>query len=200
VIRRGRPVVDVHGVCQLLGVAYNTARQTDRPWESRGFPAPVNAEIAEVGRGGRTPLWDREQVLAYTRGDRCPELPATDHDDDLLELPEVANLLKVDPRRIRLAMRNGVLPDSTPCGVEHWRRARVPLLAQEIEPGPRGRPTRDAAVEIRSRLVVALASMHVPEGHPVNATELARRASVNRHTARHFLSRHAQSDRPPEDS
>src|SRR5205814_6090651 len=101
---------------------------------------------------------------------------------------EIARLLKVDSRQVRLAARNGVLPDATPSGVEHWRRARIPLLAQEIEPGQRGRPTRDAAVEIRSRLVVALTGMNVPDGHPVNATELARRANVKRHTARRVLS------------
>jgi hypothetical protein len=194
-IPRGRPVVDVHGVCDLLGVAFNTVRKAERPWQAPGFPSPVNAEIASVGRGGRTPLWDREQVLAYSRGKPVPTLPTEEHDDDLLELPEIARLLNVDTRRVRLAARNGVLADATPGGVEHWRRASIPALARELEPRHSGRPGHDASNEIQARLTVALRDMNVPSGQPVNATELARRAAVNRHTARRFLDQLGQRHR-----
>jgi hypothetical protein len=192
-IPRGRQVVDVHGLSELMGMAFNTARKS-RPWDAPGFPAPVNATIASVGRGRRAPLWDRHQVLAYVQGKPIPALPSGSHRDDLLELSEIAEALGADRRRVRLAVRDGILPDATPCGVEHWRRARLAEFQRALAPKPAGRPVRAASEQIRSQLSAALREVSSDPGQPVNASELARRAGVNRHTARRFLNEHATTD------
>lgn len=141
-IPRGRPVVDAAGAAELLGMSAKTFR--NRLGTLTGFPAPVNP-------GRRKALYDLEQVVAYRDGRALPELPAGEHDDDLLDDKDAAAVLGVEYATVRKDRDVGRLPGfAEVLGVPHIRRADLARVREQMRPGrgvgggrPRGSTTRE---------------------------------------------------------
>jgi hypothetical protein len=196
-IRAGRDVVDTYGIAELRGEDYyHVTNARPRPWDQPGWPAPVNPEntrkAGTIGRGGgRKRLWDRAQVEAFLAGKPVPAINAADHDEDLLDVIELAAVLGLPPKQVNELLRQGRLdgPDATPCGVKHWTRGH----ARTMQPAPPewsqedGRPRGEDAEQIRARLLVAVEKVPRRAGGKLNASAIARAANVHRHTARRFL-------------
>lgn len=124
-IRAGREVLDKEGLVHEAG--YSTMRTAMRHglFDMPGLPKRVNA-------GTRKPLYDKQQVRAFFKGEPIPALPTKDHPDDLLDIIEAAEYCgiplanwkryrgwDVDPRDTRPQ----ILPDEIDVlGVIHYRR------------------------------------------------------------------------------
>lgn len=193
VIRCRRSVVDQHGIAQLHGLPFHTARRR-RTWAQPGHPPPVNLSPGERPRTGRPALWDHEQAAAYAQGRPIPPIPHRDHPDDLLDAWEVAAAHEVPVERLRRAVKDGRVasPDATPCGVDHWRRATAATVQLRVANPQHHVPSPAESAEVQRRLVDELRAM-TEAGLPLNKSELARRARVTRATVYRFLNRQASS-------
>lgn len=136
-IPRGRAVVDSAGAAEMLGMARQTF-QNRRVASQPGFPVPVNP-------GRRKPLYDVVQVRAYRDGRPLPELPAGEHEDDLLDDHDIAAVRGVEPMTVTKERNVGRLTGFTSvCGVPHLRRrALIEQLRKRAGRGVGGgRPPR----------------------------------------------------------
>ncbi len=119
-IRAGRQhlVRTLADIAAQQGIAVQTLLNSGRHQE-QGFPAPLN--------GGRTRLYDGEQVDAHLAGLPLPELPAADADDDLLDRQEAAALCGVSPTVWDRRKKDPAVSEHlvTVAGVEHWPRRTV---------------------------------------------------------------------------
>lgn len=105
-----------------LARSQNSSPRTFRntqPYKHPEFPAPISSAEARIL------LWDGEQTDAHYAGGPIPELPAGDHEEDLLDRREAAAVLKVDPKSWdNLARKDSSLQEAetTVAGVKHWPR------------------------------------------------------------------------------
>lgn len=185
-IRHGRTALDSHGIADLHGLTFRTAR-IRKPWAQPGHPRPIN------GRDGRpapgtTCLWDAEQARAYAAGEPVPPMPGQDHPLDLLDATEAAAMHDVTLRRFVGLVRDHRLPppDTSPHGVDHWRRSTVETMSPRVDNPVRRRPTRAESAALRTRLDNTAAAIGLAS-RPVTISELTRTTGVTRVTARNYL-------------
>ncbi|MEV7581594.1 hypothetical protein [Streptomyces erythrochromogenes] len=134
-IRAGRlPYVQtMSDLADALGKKLTTLRN-QKPYAADGHPAPISSPDA------RNQLWDAEQTKAYYAGEPIPELPQVDHDEDLLDRHEAAQVLGIEPvtwntyKKDPALAAGVVLVPAGPKGTEHWPR-RLVLAYKNSRPG-----------------------------------------------------------------
>ncbi|MFF9981138.1 hypothetical protein [Streptomyces erythrochromogenes] len=133
-IRAGRlPYVQtMSDLADALGKKVTTLRNQN--YAAEGHPAPISSPDA------RNQLWDAEQTKAFYAGEPIPELPQADHDEDLLDRHEAAQVLGIEPvtwntyKKDPALAAGMVLVPAGPKGTEHWPRHLV-LAYKNSRPG-----------------------------------------------------------------
>ncbi|WP_329274015.1 hypothetical protein [Streptomyces sp. NBC_00691] len=153
-----------------------------KPYKDKGFPAPISSD------GAKTLLFDGDQVDAHLAGDPVPDLPGTDHDEDLLDRRECAALAGVrteswNSYRARLAEHLAVVG-----GVEHWPRGAVLALrrTQASRPAAGGRPKR-AGDQIPRDQILDLTAQLLDADPATTAARVTDTLGVHRDTAQRAL-------------
>ncbi|MGI5397860.1 DUF6292 family protein [Streptomyces sp. CA-251251] len=141
-IRAGRQhlVRTLADIAAQQGIALQTLLNSGQH-QKEAFPAPLN--------GGRTRLYDGEQVEAYLAGRPVPALPTTDDDEDLLDRQEAAALSGVplsvwDRRKKEPTVSEHLVRVG---GVEHWPRH----IVRDYTPAPAAVPEAVAGPAYRRR-------------------------------------------------
>ncbi|MFD9099416.1 hypothetical protein [Streptomyces collinus] len=184
-IRAGRRhlVRTLADIAAQQGIAVQTLLNSGRHL-AEGFPAPLN--------GGRTRLYDGEQVDAYLADLPVPPLPATDDDEDLLDRQEVAALRGMTPqqwdgRKKDPAVREHLVVVG---GVEHWPRRVVrdhtPTPRRHAGGGGGGRPT-GAGDQVPRDQLPALVAQLLEDDPALTAAAVTDHLGVHRNTAQAAL-------------
>lgn len=136
-IRAGRTALGRRELADAMGLKWSTFDRT-KPHTAAGFPPPISST------GALLLLWDLEQVEAYRDGRPQPVIPDVEHEEDLLDRREAAELLGVKPRSVDSYKTDPRLADHVVVvgGVEHWPRSAVLAYAagRGTMRAPRGRP------------------------------------------------------------
>ncbi|WP_229924232.1 DUF6292 family protein [Streptomyces capillispiralis] len=152
--------------------------------KAEGFPAPLS--------GGRTRLYDGEQVDAYLAGHPVPALPTADDDDDLLDRQEAAALRGMDPQAWDRRKKDPAVHEHMVLvgGVEHWPRHIVrdhtPTPRRSTGTGGGGRPTGVGDQVPRDQLPARVAQL-LDDDPTVTAAGVTDRFGVHRNTAQAAL-------------
>ncbi|MEU9263684.1 MULTISPECIES: DUF6292 family protein [Streptomyces] len=152
-----------------------------------GFPAPISSA------GSRTRLYDGEQVDAFLAGHPIPPLPTEDHDQDLLDRRECADLLGLSPLSWSKYKSHPLLTEHqvTVGGVEHWPRATVNQYQARRTTktqAPSGRPTRSGDQVPRDQLLPLTAPL-LDADPTITAARVTEELGVHRDTAQDALLR-----------
>lgn len=174
-IRAGRKVLTITDVATVHGFVSLRAAKRAGLFDVPTLPAPINR------RGGSTrankPLYDALQVYAHAAGESIPELPETDHPDDLLDLREAAEQWAISATtwQYYLNYRSHLVPEPIEVGgVLHWRRGDLESFERPGRGSGAGRPpgTRDARPRRRRGEVQAQALFVLADG-PRNGNQVA---------------------------
>ncbi|MEU7058164.1 hypothetical protein [Streptomyces sp. NPDC046197] len=103
-----------------------------KPYTAEDFPASISSKDARVL------LWDNEQTAAYYAGKPIPALPEQDHDQDLLDRNEAAELLEVSRKTWEDCKRHEqIAPHLVKTKeVEHCPRGVINAFKAAREAGP----------------------------------------------------------------
>lgn len=140
-IRAGRTALTDVEVALAYGYVSLRAAKRGGLFEQPTLPAPINRRGGEQRRN--KPLWDAAQIHARASGEQVPELPTTDHPDDLLDAPEAAAVWGVEPGSWEYYRRTRphLIPQSVEVGgVRHWRRGDVVAFPRPGQGAGAGRP------------------------------------------------------------
>lgn len=200
-IPRGRPVLNETDVARRAGVSLATWR--------RRHAAAFREHVPDLLPDSRSLLYDLAQTDAYLEGRPLPDLPDSEHPDDLLTAEDVAAILGITTSTVRAYATQGHLsPGTTRYGTRLWTRREVHDRRDNApgqgkgggrragEPqGPRkqhpyeGDPRLDTAREAlttapagtpKSRIATALAAQH--GGTPRTWERLLTTAAATHHT------------------
>jgi phage terminase Nu1 subunit (DNA packaging protein) len=187
VIRAGRTAVDTAGLAALHGLTPRQARDA-QPWNTEGHPARVTTGTRSRDQPD---LWDAEQAAAFAQRKPIPPLPTADHEDDLLDRNECAELVDVTPKTWTDYQSQGKVPepDRDVCGREHWYRRTVEKWrddrARRTGTPPGGRPP--GSTEQRPRAELAQHIRELVAAGETNVAAIAREAGCAYSTARRHV-------------
>ncbi|MGW7673010.1 DUF6292 family protein [Streptomyces sp. NPDC054775] len=131
-----------------------------QPYSADDFPDPISSKDARVL------LWDSEQTAAHYAGMPIPVLPEEDHDQDLLDRSEAAELLGVSPKTWDdYKKHEQIAPHLVKVkGVEHCPRRVITAFRAAKQAGPgrrgnKGRPQGSGDTVPRDQILLRVAEL-----------------------------------------
>lgn len=185
-IPAGRTVIDTYGIAVLYSMSPQEVAFR-RPWEKAYFPAPLTSPRSSVTR---SPLWDEEQVTAFVNGEPVPALPSQESCEDLLDVADVAERLRIsiaawaafehyEYQHDRPTRRTPIVPvpDRVIYGHRHWFRRSVDAYVSSSAPNRTewNDGARDPHQRVDLNLVGELLDRLGEEGEDVSWAEIARK-------------------------